>query len=240
MLVTTYQLRSDEKFGLDCRSSGTNIRRNARWHDVTDRTRLQHSPERVVKRQTFWSNGRCCRHATCGTADELITLGRTKHKKRARSVARESRHSCYSIIANVSARLIRLPVMATVAWLRALLGRCSDSGNSYSDNCSSRGDRCQGEARLTTRTPSVLSTSFTRSILSFYSSSRRRAPADTSCRNSQLQTRPILTLNNAWLVLGWATTKEYHPRLCIDYVDFTARYKYNYSYTFTHFYVLHL
>jgi len=27
------------------------------------------------------------------------------------------------------------------------------------------------------------------------------------------------THNSGWLVLGWVTTKEYHPRLCIDYVE---------------------
>jgi len=31
------------------------------------------------------------------------------------------------------------------------------------------------------------------------------------------------THNSWWLVLGWVTPKEYHPRLCIDYVDFIAR-----------------
>jgi len=38
------------------------------------------------------------------------------------------------------------------------------------------------------------------------------------------------THNSWWLVLGWVNTKEYHPRLCIDYVDFMARYKCNYIY----------
>jgi len=28
------------------------------------------------------------------------------------------------------------------------------------------------------------------------------------------------------------TTKEYHPHLCIDYVDFMARYKCNYIYIY--------
>jgi len=36
--------------------------------------------------------------------------------------------------------------------------------------------------------------------------------------------------NGWWPVLGWVTTKEYHRRLCIDYVDFMARYKFNYIY----------
>jgi len=36
------------------------------------------------------------------------------------------------------------------------------------------------------------------------------------------------THNSWWLVLGWVTTKEYHPRLCINNVDFMARYKCNY------------
>jgi len=40
------------------------------------------------------------------------------------------------------------------------------------------------------------------------------------------------THNIWWLVLGWVTTKEYHPRLCIDYVDFMARYKCNYIYIY--------
>jgi len=38
------------------------------------------------------------------------------------------------------------------------------------------------------------------------------------------------THNNRWLVFGWVTTKEYHPHLCIDYVDSMARYKCNYTY----------
>jgi len=38
------------------------------------------------------------------------------------------------------------------------------------------------------------------------------------------------THNSWWLVLGWVTFKEYHPRLCIDYVDFMARNKCNYIY----------
>jgi len=38
------------------------------------------------------------------------------------------------------------------------------------------------------------------------------------------------THNNWWLVLGWASTKEDHPRLCINYVDFMARFKCNYIY----------
>jgi len=39
-----------------------------------------------------------------------------------------------------------------------------------------------------------------------------------------------------WLVLDWVTTEEYHPRLCIDYVDFMARYKCNCIYI----YILHM
>jgi len=34
--------------------------------------------------------------------------------------------------------------------------------------------------------------------------------------------------HNRWrLVLGWVTTNENHPLLCIDYVDFMVRYKWN-------------
>jgi len=43
------------------------------------------------------------------------------------------------------------------------------------------------------------------------------------------------THNSWWLVLGWVTIKEYHPRLCIDYVDFMARYKCNYIYIYIHY-----
>jgi len=48
-------------------------------------------------------------------------------------------------------------------------------------------------------------------------------------QTKQLHARPnTCTYTSWWLVLGWMTTKEYHPRLCIDYVDFMARYKCNY------------
>jgi len=40
------------------------------------------------------------------------------------------------------------------------------------------------------------------------------------------------THNSWWLVLGCVTTKEYHPRRCIDYFDFMARYKSNYIYIY--------
>jgi len=42
----------------------------------------------------------------------------------------------------------------------------------------------------------------------------------------------ICTHNSWWLVRGWVTTKAYNPRLCIDYVDFMARYKCNYIYIY--------
>jgi len=41
------------------------------------------------------------------------------------------------------------------------------------------------------------------------------------------------THNSGWLALGWVTNKEYHPSLCIDYVDFMAHYKCNYIKIFT-------
>jgi len=41
-----------------------------------------------------------------------------------------------------------------------------------------------------------------------------------------LHTQLVGGYYNTWL--QWVTTKEYHPRLCIEYVDFVARYKCNY------------
>jgi len=43
-------------------------------------------------------------------------------------------------------------------------------------------------------------------------------------QTKQLQAYTYTCVHNSWwLVLGWVTTKEYHPRLCIDYVDFMVQ-----------------
>jgi len=58
-------------------------------------------------------------------------------------------------------------------------------------------------------------------------------------RYNKYQTKQLHAHNRTTsLVLGWVTTKECHSRLCIDYVDFVARYKCNYIYIYTFKFIL--
>jgi len=52
-------------------------------------------------------------------------------------------------------------------------------------------------------------------------------------QTKQLHAHTYTFTHNSWWLLGWVTTKEYHPRLCIDYFDFMARYKCNYIFIHT-------
>jgi len=52
-------------------------------------------------------------------------------------------------------------------------------------------------------------------------------------QTKQLHTHTYTCTHNSWwLELSWVTTKEYHPPLCINYVDFMERYKSNYIYIY--------
>jgi len=50
-----------------------------------------------------------------------------------------------------------------------------------------------------------------------------------SRQSSDIHTYTLARKHTNWcLALGWVTIKEYHSRLCIDFVDFMVRYECNY------------
>jgi len=56
-------------------------------------------------------------------------------------------------------------------------------------------------------------------------------------QTKQFHAHTYTCTHNWWLVLGYVTTKEYHPHLCVNYVDFMARYKCNYNYIYIYIHV---